>query len=69
MSGNARPAPHQAPAGPPADGDPELVFELPEITVNDVVNLYAVSNTDGDIYLAAQLPDGTVATINADAAE
>ena len=49
----------------PADGTPELVFDLPAINENAVINLYAVSNNAGDIYLAAQLPDGSIANINA----
>jgi len=45
------------------DASPDLTFELPALDPGTVVNLYAVS-AEGDVFLIAQLPDGTTARID-----
>jgi hypothetical protein len=45
------------------DESPDLVFALPALEAGTVVNLYAVA-ADGDVFLLAQLPDGTTARID-----
>jgi hypothetical protein len=46
------------------DSTPDLTFDLPDLEGGTMVNLYAVS-ADGDVFLIAQLPDGTTARIDA----
>ena len=48
----------------PADGSPELVFNTGEIPAGVYVNLYATNDSDGNVFLIAQLPDGTAARID-----
>ena len=43
----------------PADGVPELVFNTGEIPAGVYVNLYATNDDAGNVFLVAQLPDGT----------
>jgi hypothetical protein len=45
------------------DATPDLTFDLPALDGGTLVNLYAVA-ADGDVFLLAQLPDGTTARID-----
>lgn len=45
------------------DADPDVVFELPEIEEDEVVNLYAVADGE-DVFLIAQLRDGSTVRID-----
>jgi hypothetical protein len=45
------------------DATPDLTFDLPALPGGTVANLYAVA-ADGDVFLVAQLPDGTTARID-----
>ncbi len=48
----------------PADGVPELVFNTGALPAGIYINLYATNDTDGNVFLIAQLPDGTTARID-----
>lgn len=48
----------------PADGVPELVFNTGEIPAGVYVNLYATNDAAGNVFLIAQLPDGTTVRID-----
>jgi hypothetical protein len=51
------------------DAMPDVTFSLPELSADLYVNLYATNDVEGNVFLLAQLPDGTVARIDADPAE
>lgn len=46
------------------DAVPDLAFDLPEIPAGTLVNLFAVAD-DADVFLLAQLPDGSTVRIDA----
>lgn len=46
------------------DAVPDLTFALPELPAGLYVNLYATNSAEGDVFLLAQLPDGTVSRID-----
>ena len=46
------------------NGTPDLVFNVPALGAGQLVNVFAV-NEMGSVFLAAQLPDGTVAQVPA----
>lgn len=48
------------------DATPDVSFQLPELPAGLYVNLYATNDTDGNVFLLAQLPDGTVARVDAE---
>jgi hypothetical protein len=45
------------------DASPDLVFDLPDLSADEVVNLFAVAEGE-DVFLIAQLRDGTTARID-----
>ncbi|MFW6050754.1 MAG: DUF4397 domain-containing protein [Myxococcota bacterium] len=45
------------------DAEPDLVFDLPDLPAGTVANVFAVSS-GSDVFLIAQLEDGTVARID-----
>ncbi len=47
------------------DANPDVVFALPSLNAGTVANVFAVSNSMGDVFLLAQLFDGAVARIDA----
>ena len=50
------------------DAVPDVTFSLPSLPGGTSVNLFAVSDASDTVWLAAQLPNGDVAPISADAA-
>lgn len=48
------------------DASPDVTFSLPELPAGLYVNLFAVNDTVGNVFLLAQLPDGTVARVDAE---
>ena len=50
------------------DAVPDVTFSLPSLPGGTSVNLFAVSDAMDTVWLAAQLPNGDVAPISADAA-
>ncbi len=46
------------------DATPDVIFELPELAGGTVVNLYAVNDMEGNVFIQAALPDGTYARID-----
>ena len=46
------------------DGTPDVVFDTPELPGDIYINLFAVNDADGNVFLNAQLPDGTFARID-----
>ena len=46
------------------DMTPDVIFDLPGLAGGTVVNVYAVTDAGGALFLIAQLPDGTVARID-----
>jgi hypothetical protein len=46
------------------DASPDLTFELPELDAGSFVNVFAVNDEDGDVFLLAQLRDGSTARID-----
>jgi hypothetical protein len=48
------------------DATPDVTFSLPNLPADLFVNLFAVSDATDTVWLAAQLPDGTVAPISAE---
>jgi len=48
------------------DASPDVTFSLPNLPADLFVNLFAVSDATNTVWLAAQLPDGTVAPISAE---
>ena len=46
------------------DASPDLVFDLPELPADLFVNLYAVNDNSGNVFLLAQLPDGATVRID-----
>ena len=47
------------------DANPDVVFALPGLAAGTVANVFATNDTGGSVFLLAQLPDGTVARIDA----
>jgi hypothetical protein len=45
------------------DAVPDLTFELPELAAGTVANVFAVAS-EGDVFLLAQLPDGTTVRVD-----
>ncbi|GEM_PF-220334 len=45
------------------DAVPELLFQTPSLPAGEVINLFAVNDADGKVFLRAQFKDGTLATI------
>lgn len=50
-----------------ADASPDVTFTVPELAAGTVANVFAVSDIFDNVFLLAQLQDGTVARINPDA--
>lgn len=48
------------------DASPDVTFSLPELPGGLYVNLFATNDAGGNVFLLAQLPDGTVARVDAD---
>ena len=48
------------------DATPDVTFSLPNLPADLFVNLFAVSDADNNVWLAAQLPDGGVSPISAE---
>ncbi|HEY3499664.1 MAG TPA: DUF4397 domain-containing protein [Polyangiaceae bacterium] len=46
------------------DASPDLTFELPALPAGAFVNVFAANDADGDVFLLAQLRDGTTARID-----
>ncbi len=46
------------------DGGAELIFNVPELGPGVFANVYATNDEDGNVFLLAHLPDGTVAQID-----
>ncbi|MEM6293239.1 MAG: DUF4397 domain-containing protein [Myxococcota bacterium] len=46
------------------DGAADLSFNVPELGPNVFVNVYAANNDDGDVFLLAHLPDGSVVQLD-----
>jgi len=49
------------------DASPDVTFSLPPLPADLFVNLFAVSDDDDKVWLAAQLPNGDVSMIEAEA--
>ncbi len=49
-----------------ADAVPDLVFAIPALPAGTFVNLFAVQDNDGEVFLLAQLPNGTLVRIDAE---
>lgn len=49
------------------DASPDVTFSLPNLPADLFVNLFAVSDAEDTVWLAAQLPDGAVSPIAAEA--
>ena len=47
------------------DRTPDLRFDLPSLPAGSIANLFAVTDLGGEVWLQAQLQDGTVAAIAA----
>jgi hypothetical protein len=46
------------------DMSPDLLFRLPALPAGTVANVYAVNDSDDDVFLLAQLPDGSTARVD-----
>lgn len=46
------------------DASPDLTFELPELAAGTFVNVFAVNDEEGEVFLLAQLTDGSTARID-----
>jgi hypothetical protein len=46
------------------DETPDLTFELPELDAGTVVNVFAVADSDENVFLIAELPSGDTARID-----
>jgi len=47
------------------DASPDVTFDVPALPAGTIANVFAVRNVGGDVFLIAQLQDGTLAKINA----
>ncbi len=47
------------------DAVPDLIYDVPALPSGTVANVFAVRDGEGDVFLIAQLPDGTTAEIGA----
>ena len=47
------------------DSVPDVLFDVPDLGGDQAVNVFAVNDTSGNVFLAAHLPDGTVAIVEA----
>jgi hypothetical protein len=46
------------------DGDPELTFSIPALPAGTIANVFAVTDGDSAVFLAAQLADGTTVRLD-----